>query len=442
MHPERKHSLAEILTDLPAVYLRRLFDLPKDARIWSQPDAVRDSSTRRDRSRVPASSRKSTHVAASLLAVIFLVSAPPLGTSHGQAKFSKTPLRSSHDILARANAHFSGQFRKAWCGGGPCDLTLSDGTPLVAGKFYSVAGARVSGRRVRLWIITEHGHRDYLDYSPACNGPFGIFCQKVTPARVIRTVKHWDHDRHRAAPYEPGDFATALFRASLRALGHPAGFAAVFLLALALFFFDRTGGAVLGTLAIPVGPIALGAVLVLFFFAGGEVIEQDEQFREINAYLDTRRVKQSPSYFYPLDYDPDVYYSGLYVLAGLIFILLFALVPLYIYLRWAEIVHGFYFYVVPDPRKKVIETAIDGDLSLKGKIGRPPRRRWFANPAVMAAMAHRLTEKLRADEQQHRAKAKHMERETELLRAALRRERARHARKFLNSRGGDHDQES
>jgi hypothetical protein len=93
---------------------------------------------------------------------------------------------------------------------------------------------------------------------------------------------------------------------------------------------------------------------------------------------------------------------------------------------------------VSGPRKKIIEAAIDGDLSLKGNIPRPAQRRWFSNAAVMAASAHRLAAKLRADEEKQDAATKLMERETELQRAALCRERARQARKFIESRGADH----
>lgn len=336
-------------------------------------------------------------------------------------------------IPALGNSYFSGKFLEARCDDGPCTDIFDDGTRFIAGKFYSVFDIRVSGRNARIGIITERGNRAYIDYTYHCTG---FFCSKATPATFLDTVKHWDATKHRAAPYEAGDFATAYYRASLRVLGHPVGLAAFFLLTMVLFFFDRAGGAVLGRATIPVVPLCFGGLLVLCFLAGDGVLAQDERFREINAYLDSRRA--SPPYFYPLDYLSEVKYSPSYHFAVLPFVLLHLSFPAYIYWRWAAIVHGFYYYIVPDPRKKIIEAAIDGDLSLIGNMPRPTQRRWFANAAVMAASAHRLAEKLRADEEKQKARTKLMEHETELLGTALRRERARHARKFLESRGDDH----
>ena len=340
-------------------------------------------------------------------------------------------------IPALGNSYFSGKFLEARCDGGPCTDIFDDGTRFITGKFYSVFDIRVSGRRARIGIITERGNRDYVEYTYHCTG---FFCSKATPGTFLHIVKHWDAIRHRAAPYETEDFLTAYYRASLRVLGHPVGLAAFVLLAMVLFFFDRAGGAVLGRATIPVVPLFFGVLLVLCFLAGDGIVAQDERFREINTYLDSRRA--FASYFYPLDYLPEVKYSTGYILlqalSKLMLTLFHIIFPCYIYWRWAAIVHGFYYYVVPDPRKKIIEAAIDGDLSLIGNMPRPTQRRWFANAAVMAASAHRLAEKLRADEEKQKARTKLMEHETELLRAGLRRERARHARKFLESRGGDH----
>ena len=338
---------------------------------------------------------------------------------------------------ALGNSYFSGKFLEARCQGGPCTQIFDDGTRFITGKFYSVFDIRISGRHAWIGIITKRGNRAYIDYTYRCTG---FFCSRATPGTFLHIVKHWDATRHRAAPYETEDFVTAYYRALLRVLGHPIGLAAFFLLAMVLFFFDRAGGAVLGTTTIPAGAIFFGVVLVVCFFASEGITAQDERFREINTYLDSRRA--SPPYFYPLDYLPELKYSGGYILlqalSKLMLTLFHIIFPCYIYSRWSAIVHGFYYYAAPDPRKKVIEGAIEGDRSLVGNIPRPTQRRWFANPAVMAASAHRLAEELRADEEKHKAKIKLMERETELLRAALRRERARQARKFIESRGDDH----
>lgn len=335
-------------------------------------------------------------------------------------------------ISALGSSYFSGKFLEARCGG-PCATTFDDGTRFITGKFYSVFDIRISGRDARIGIITERGNRAYVDYTDRCTG---FFCSKPTPATFLDTINHWDVAGHRAAPYKPGDFPAAYYRASLRLLGHPVGFAASVLLAMVLFFLDRAGRAVLGVDSIPFAPVLIGFVFSLCFISGLDVPAQDEQFREINTYLDSRRT--SPPYFYPLDYLPEVKNFEAYYAAVLPFVLLHFTFLAHVFWRRSEIVHGFYYYAVRDARKKIVEAAIDGDLSLRGNISRPVRRRWFANTAVMAASAHKLAEKLRADEEKQKAATKAMERETELLEAALRRERTRQARKFIESRRDDH----
>ena len=408
MDPDRKNSFqAEILTDLPAAYLRRLYSLPRDTQIWSQPDAVRDSRTR---GKLPKlASKISAKIAPALLAFTFLISSPSIETSAGHGTAAPTTYPAKRII----NLHHSGQFKEVleWEEG-----TFRDGSPIIAGKFHSVGRTDVSGRGIRVWVVTERSNWAYFEYTKSGSW-------------IVRKVKRWDHNRHRAAPYERGDYITAYFRATLRLLGSPIAFGIFQFGVLTLFFFERAGSKVLGTFSVPIVPVFLAAVLSILFFGGVEVVAQDERFREINAHLDSRRLGYP--YFYPLDSLPEVKYKFVYYISGVILTIVHLMVPIYIGLRWAEIIHGFFYYATPDPRKRRVEAALAGDNSLQGTFLRPTRPRRFVNPAVLAAQAYKITKSLRADEEKQKAAAEVLKRETELMQAAVDRERARHALKFF-----------
>lgn len=332
---------------------------------------------------------------------------------------------------ALGKSDFSGTFFDSRCGNGRCAKLLQDGTRLIGRKFYSVFEISIYGREAWIGIITDGGKRNYVGYTYDC-----FLCLDVTPEKFLTTVEHWDSTRHRAAPYNRGDFLTAYYRGFLWVFSHPIGIAAFFLVAIVHFFLDRAGSETLGKNPFYAGQIIFGAIAVTCPLAADQLLVQDLQFGAVNAYLETRRA--SPAFFQPLDYLPEVQYAPEYYLPLVPFIILNIFIPIYIYFRWAVIVHGFYYYTTRDPNKKLIEAAVDRNLPLKGKIARPTQTRSLAKTAVMAASAHKLTEKLRADEAKHKAVTKLLECQTELLQAASERERARESRRFLESRGDDH----
>ena len=209
----------------------------------------------------------------------------------------------------------------------------------------------------------------------------GLFGRGKSHRRHTRRVEHWDDINNRAVPYRPGEILKRYYRGTLGMLYRHAPWSLFVVTTLAgLCFWIVRQGAVLveepnteGFALLDVWMVGLiVGTSILALPAGGYIVEQNQNYIELNAYLETRRLLSG--YFLPLKHFPEVRYSGWYTFFNLFTVPLFVLLHVawvfYAIKRIPAFIQGSYYVFVPHRRAKVVGKAIGSDTSLVGQLPR------------------------------------------------------------------------